>query len=374
MLLFSEYPNFVVSMGTVSLIKIIIFSIPVFTAVTSVLIMMLAEHDRLSRSEQVAKKVLMCYFIFKSWLWFMFILYSFNQAFFIYFTPLFYLVYFMLQVLFYRFLYCLIKPEERRSFAVYHYLVAVFLFIVFQVCTLVMPEEYRSYITDYSSFNTVQDEYLLFSLLNELMKILRVLYAILYMVLSCNLIYFASQSAEKKAQKQASWLYYAIFVYVITTLFSISGFFGNLPKSYNELIALPVMLLEASLHLLLLYNIIHRNILPKVADNTVESVQLNKAGFEEYMQREKPYLNPNFKITDLEDVFCTNRSYISAFINNNYGVNFSRLVNRYRLLELEELSTITENQEKTIAQRATIAGFGSYSNYLRAKQQENKQS
>ena len=355
------------------LITVIIFSIPVFTAVTSVLIMVLAKRDRLSRSEQAAKRILMYYFIFKSWLWFMFILYSFDQNLFIYFTPLFYLVYFMLQVLFYRFVYCLVKSEEKESFPVYHYIIVIFLFVIFQVWALGISEEYKGYIADYASFNTIQNKYMLFSLLNELMKILRILCAIFYMVLSCNLIYFASQSIEKKDSKQASWLYYAIFVYVKTTLFSISGFFGSLPKSYNILIALPVMLLEASLHLLLLYNVIHGNMLLKVSGIEKRSHQLNKVAFEEYMQRRKPYLNPDFKIRDLEDVFCTNRTYISTFVNNNYGVNFNRLVNKYRLSEFEKLTRMAEYHQKTIAQRVLIAGFGSYNNYLRAKKQESKQ-
>jgi len=363
--------KFAVYMDVALLIKILIFSIPVFTAVTCALIMVLAKFDNLSRSEQKAKKILMIYFIFKSYIWLSFILYSFDHSFLVLLTPLSYLAYFLLQALFYRFVYNLTKSEERKSFPVYHYAVAVFLFIIFQVWTLVIPEENTSYIADYSSFNTVQNKYVLFSLLNELMKILRVLYAIFYMVLSCNLIYFSLRSTEKKRTKRASWLYYVMFVYVITTLFSISGFFGNLSKSHNELIALPVMLLEASLHLLLLYNIIHENILLKIPD-VRNKEQLNKIRFEEYMHRRKPYLNPDFKLAELETVFCTNRNYISAFINNSYGVNFNRLVNRYRLSEFEELAKTEGCRNKTIAQRASMAGFGSYNNYLRAKQQESE--
>ena len=370
---FLKYHNFVVYMETALLIKIIIFSIPIFTAVTCVLIMGLAKHDRLSRSEQTAKKILIIYFIFESWIWLSFILYSFNQPLFIRFIPFFYLVYFMLQVLFYRFIYNLTKPEGEKGFPIYHYLIAIFFFIIFQAWALIIPEEDTSYIADYSSFNTVQNKHVLFSLLNELMKILRVLYAVFYMVLSCNLIYFALQSTGKEGIKRISWLYYTMFVYVITTLFSVSGFFGSLSKSYNELIALPVMLLEASLHLLLLYNIIHGNVLLRVSD-IEKREQLNKAKFEEYMQRRKPYLNPDFKLMELETVFYTNRNYISAFINNSYGMNFNRLVNRYRLSEFEELTQMEECRNKTIAQRALMAGFGSYNNYLRAKQQESNPS
>ena len=348
-------------MGTVYLIKIIIFSIPIFTAITSVIIMTQMKYDRLSHSERLAKKNLIVYFIFKSYLWFTFILYSFNQLLFLYFTPLFYLFYFMIQVLFYHFIYNLTKSEEEKHFPFYHYIIVVVLFILFQVWALVTSEGYKNYITDYSSFNTM------FSLLSEFMKILRVLYAVSYMVLSCNLIYFASQ---KKGGKRVLWFYYAMFVYVITTLFSVSGFFGTLPNSYNELIALPVTLLEASLHLLLLYNIIHGNIFMKVFE-VEKKDQLNKIKFEEYIHHRKPYLNPDFKITDLETVFYTNRSYISAFINNTYGINFNRLVNRHRLSEFEELTKKEEHQGKTIAQRALMAGFGSYNNYLRAKQQES---
>ena len=59
--------------------------------------------------------------------------------------------------------------------------------------------------------------------------------------------------------------------------------------------------------------------------------QLGKERVEKYLEDKKPYLNPEFKITDMAKDLFSNRSYISAFINREYGMNFNRFINHYRL-------------------------------------------
>lgn len=97
---------------------------------------------------------------------------------------------------------------------------------------------------------------------------------------------------------------------------------------------------------------------------------LNQEQFEAYFEQKKPYLNPNFKITDLIEPLNVNRSYISAFINKTYNMNFSRYVNISRLKELETLMQSPDNKGKDAIDLTTKAGFGSYRNYLRTKKKE----
>ncbi|MCS3102171.1 hypothetical protein NXW38_25100 [Bacteroides ovatus] len=59
--------------------------------------------------------------------------------------------------------------------------------------------------------------------------------------------------------------------------------------------------------------------------------------FEKYIYEHRPYLNPDLRITDLMQAFHTNRTYISRFINREYGMNFSRYINMLRLREMEAL-------------------------------------
>ncbi len=92
------------------------------------------------------------------------------------------------------------------------------------------------------------------------------------------------------------------------------------------------------------------------------------------MRTEKPYLNPNLKITDMMGYLKTNRTYLSAFINKEYGVNFSSFINMYRLEELDKLLANPKYTSYNNLYLITLAGFGSYDSYLRAKKQQIKGS
>ena len=68
------------------------------------------------------------------------------------------------------------------------------------------------------------------------------------------------------------------------------------------------------------------------------------------------------------DLF-SNRTYISAFINREYGVNFNRFINNYRLKEVERLqSEVVQRKQKISMLEIVIhAGFSNYRSYFRAK-------
>ena len=84
------------------------------------------------------------------------------------------------------------------------------------------------------------------------------------------------------------------------------------------------------------------------------------------MRTARPYLNPRLRITDLAAALNTNRSYLSAFINSTYNMNFSQLINSYRLEEFRRLEK--ERPELNKTERAVMAGFGSYRSYVRIKE------
>ena len=89
----------------------------------------------------------------------------------------------------------------------------------------------------------------------------------------------------------------------------------------------------------------------------VEVAQLNKKIFEQYVVGKKMFLNPHLRLTDLMEVFNTNRSYLSRFIND--------YINRLRLKELERLMKLPSNRGKTVTRLYPKAGFGNYQVYLR---------
>ena len=76
--------------------------------------------------------------------------------------------------------------------------------------------------------------------------------------------------------------------------------------------------------------------------SSVEHIESNKEwnaeyrrALEEWMSREKPYLNPNFRLTDLRQVLPMNRTYLSQFINAEYDCSFYQFVTNYRVAEAQ---------------------------------------
>jgi AraC-like DNA-binding protein len=76
-----------------------------------------------------------------------------------------------------------------------------------------------------------------------------------------------------------------------------------------------------------------------------------------WMDAEKPYCNPDFKLMDLRAVLPMNRTYLSHFINNTYGCTFFQYVNRYRIEEAKRL--MEQHPEMKMTEVATLSGFSS---------------
>ena len=79
--------------------------------------------------------------------------------------------------------------------------------------------------------------------------------------------------------------------------------------------------------------------------------------FEQWVEREKPYLNPNFRLTDAREALHVNRTYLSQAINSIYGCSFYRMVNRKRVEEAKRL--MCERPELKQAEIAALSGFSS---------------
>jgi AraC-like DNA-binding protein len=96
---------------------------------------------------------------------------------------------------------------------------------------------------------------------------------------------------------------------------------------------------------------------------------LSREFFDSFMKVEKPYLNADLRITDLVDMLHVNRTYISSFINMEYGVNFSVFINRYRLLEYKALKKNPEYCKMSKSELAEMAGFNSYRSFQRTEKE-----
>ena len=79
--------------------------------------------------------------------------------------------------------------------------------------------------------------------------------------------------------------------------------------------------------------------------------------FEQWMEREKPYTNPDFQLIDIRHVLPTNRTYLSHFLKSTYHCSFYNLVNRYRVEEAMRL--MREHPDMKMTEVAYACGFSS---------------
>ena len=99
----------------------------------------------------------------------------------------------------------------------------------------------------------------------------------------------------------------------------------------------------------------------------VEPAPLTRKMFERQVVGKKLFLNPQLRLSDLMELFHTNRTYLSGFINREYGYGFNGYINRLRLAELERLMALPSNRGKSVNKLYARAGFPNYQMYLRIK-------
>ena len=154
-----------------------------------------------------------------------------------------------------------------------------------------------------------------------------------------------------------------------------------LGRSYflnNDLLIIPSALFSVLFFIIGLQgNKQDHNIADVVIDER-ESIKLNdinisnkdlKEKLTGYMEKEKAYLDPNFRITTLCIKLYTNRTYLSNLINTEFEMSFSEFINQYRVKYAKELMTINPNSKYSINHFSEEAGFGSVSSFNRAFKQ-----
>ena len=97
-----------------------------------------------------------------------------------------------------------------------------------------------------------------------------------------------------------------------------------------------------------------------------------RENLEAWMQKEKPYLNPEFRLLDLRKVLPMNRTYLSNFINGEYGCNFCQFVTNYRVEDAKRL--MREHPDMKIQDVAEQTGFTSSATFARTFSKETDMS
>ena len=94
-----------------------------------------------------------------------------------------------------------------------------------------------------------------------------------------------------------------------------------------------------------------------------QSNEAYRQALEAWMEQEKPYRNPDFKLVDLQKVLPMNRTYLSQFIHAEYDSSFYVFVNRYRVEEAKRV--MSEHPGMKMAEVSSSCGFSSPSVFSR---------
>jgi AraC-like DNA-binding protein len=93
--------------------------------------------------------------------------------------------------------------------------------------------------------------------------------------------------------------------------------------------------------------------------------KLNAKTIQKFLKAEKTYLNPDYTIFDLSKDLNSHHKEVSLIINNDINVNFSKLINDYRVEESK--INLTENiNSLTIEAIAEMSGFKSRASFYRS--------
>jgi len=91
-----------------------------------------------------------------------------------------------------------------------------------------------------------------------------------------------------------------------------------------------------------------------------------EAELQQYFQNEKPYLDPDLKITDVASRLKTNRTYISYLIRTRIDTNFSGFVNSHRVEEAISMFGNPAYRNYTTKSISEAAGFNNYNSFSKA--------
>jgi AraC-like DNA-binding protein len=90
---------------------------------------------------------------------------------------------------------------------------------------------------------------------------------------------------------------------------------------------------------------------------------------ESFFQKNKPYLNPNYKISDLEKQLKVSRGAISLFTKRRFGRSFNQFLNLWRIAEFKRLKSLPENRNVDIHILYLKAGFKNTQQYYQAEKE-----
>ncbi|MEX0770554.1 MAG: AraC family transcriptional regulator [Balneolaceae bacterium] len=85
--------------------------------------------------------------------------------------------------------------------------------------------------------------------------------------------------------------------------------------------------------------------------------------FKIILREKEPYLDPGFTRDDLCKELNLSPMQFHSMVNRNFGMNYSKLMNKFRVEEAKKLLEKPDSREMKKASVAKMAGFGSLSQF-----------
>lgn len=301
------------------------------------------------------------------------------------------LSYIYIPVLFYNIVYHLTYLGNKRNFSVLNYLWPVPTLAIVLIASVWISPPKGGIFTGLSLFER-STELFISSLF------LRFITAVVYIVpTGLLLLRYYKQTVLQKADtdrkylsiKSSRWL---ILFFILSVSILLIAFLPSLVGASQWLIRLNALCIMAQ-EILLTYHVVRRQYLSykttdlfphnekktgnsglitkqRLAPDNAHG-QLDSRAFENYFSQQKPYLNPDFKLTDMAEIMGVNRTVMSNFVNQTYGMNFRRYLNLCRIREYQMLIMDPSNKHKNSYQVMAMAGFKDSRHFQRAIQLEN---
>lgn len=366
------------------LVEAFAFSTPVLCAVGCMLMMLMDAHNcKRNRQEKRLRLYLAFIYLVTALGWLGVVLYVVSPDGYISYHTVFLLTLMLDQVMFYRLVAILTDTGGSRPFNRMHVVIPFVITAVSLGCDLLVPAEKQMNVV-YGGEGATSDVWL--GVVYASTSVVFIVYNTLYPLLSLRNIRryrrFVVDYSSEAQRTSLDWLFGIQLLILVCVPVPLAGVLLNInifaSPWFVWLGALPYF----AFYIVLCYNMLDGNYLiiqPEPADGKEEDATqkesaLDRKQVERYLREKKPYLNPRLRITDLTAGLKTNRNYLSAFINREYGMNFSRLINCCRLAELDKLRNSPRYSGKSNMELVLMAGFGNYRNYLRVKKEEDKHS
>lgn len=358
--------------------------------------------DCLKREEMRLKKIVLFYLCVSGIGWFVTFCYEYIPVLFVWLHIICLITYVLPSILFYRIIRYLTRLGKEELFSPLHYLVPGMLTVTMLVWSLCVPFDVQLKIVT-GKAEMLPAGYELFARFFTIKPLLRVIFGLVYYLLSLKMLASYYKRATGKrilVRRPARWVVFLVGISLASLFSSVLPTIMPRSQLLYSIWTLIVALSITAQHVLLSYHIIRRDYYPYIitgetgqpvptaptapsptpaeeaeAPTEEDAVmprrkqhagKLNRKIFESFMSKEKPYLNPDYKIINLVDDLDVNRTTLSEFVNRTYGMNFNRYLNRMRLEELRKLRALPANEGRSISSLLNKVGFKDFRNYSRA--------